>query len=167
MTIFSVLLKDGGSIIPMGMIESIKSLFRNRNYIFLFLAFNFLYGLQSAIAGVISSFTEPYHYKSSDISIICMVFMLAGIFNSFFIGVLLDKYQCYKKAHMCVCIGSIVALALSAIGLPSGKTLVEAAIMMITGAAIIPNVPISFSLAAEVSHPVPESYSIGIMLCSA
>ena len=96
-----------------------------------------------------------------------MVFMLAGIFNSFFIGVLLDKYQCYKKAHMFVCIGSVVTLALSSFGLPSGKTLVESAIMMLTGAAIIPNTPISFSLAAEVSHPVPESYSIGIMLCSA
>ena len=96
-----------------------------------------------------------------------MVFMLAGIFNSFFIGVLLDKYQCYKKAHMTVCIGSVVTLALSAIGLPTGNTLIQASIMMLTGAAIIPNVTISFSLAAEVSFPVPESYSIGIMLCSA
>ena len=78
---------------PMGM--SLKALFKNKNYIYLFISFNFLYGLYCAISGVISSFTEPYHYKSSDISIICLVFMISGIFNSFFIGTLLDKYQCY------------------------------------------------------------------------
>ncbi len=41
----TVLLKEGGTMIPMGMLESIKNLFKNRNYICLFLSFNFLYGL--------------------------------------------------------------------------------------------------------------------------
>ena len=49
-------------MVPMGMFESIKNLFNNKNYILLFMSFNFLYGLQSAIAGVISSFTTPYDY---------------------------------------------------------------------------------------------------------
>jgi uncharacterized phage infection (PIP) family protein YhgE len=76
----------------MGMVESIKTLFKNKNYICLFVSFNFIYGLYCAISGVISSFTDPYGYKAADISVICLVFSLAGIFNSFFIGTLLDKY---------------------------------------------------------------------------
>ena len=36
--------------------------------------------------------------------------------------------------------------------------------MMLTGASIIPVVTVCFSFAAELSYPVPESYSIGIMI---
>lgn len=56
----TVLLKD--SILPMAMGDSIKSLFSNRNYMCLFISFNFSYGLYCAISGVISSFTDPYGY---------------------------------------------------------------------------------------------------------
>ena len=88
----SVLLRDKDSIVEMSMVDSLKSLFKNRNYMFMFGSFNFLYGLYSAIAAVITSFTTPYGYETSDVSIICVVFSVSGILNSFFIGTLLDKY---------------------------------------------------------------------------
>lgn len=56
---------------------------------------------------------------------------------------------------------------MSIYGLPKGNVLLQALIMMITGASLIPVVTICFSFAAEVSYPVPESYSIGIMISSA
>ena len=157
-----MLLKESTIALSMG--ESLKLLFTNRNYMFLFITFNFLYGLYSAISGVISSFTTPYDYLPSDISVMCLAFLLAGILNSFFIGILLDKYQCYKKALVTISICSIVALSLSLIGLPSKKVILESAVLMITGASVIPVVTISFSFAAELSYPVPESYSIGVMI---
>jgi predicted MFS family arabinose efflux permease len=46
----------------MSMMDSLKSLFSNRNYMFMFASFNFLYGLYCAIAAVITSFTTPYEY---------------------------------------------------------------------------------------------------------
>lgn len=144
--------------------ESIKELFSNFNYIFLFTSFIFLFGLYSAIAGVITSFMDPYGYGTSDTGVICLVFTISGIFNSFFIGTLLDKYQCYKKALCFLAFGSVLTLSLSIVGLPSGKVLVQALIMMFTGATMIPVVTVAFSFAAEVSYPVPESYSIGIMI---
>jgi MFS transporter, FLVCR family, feline leukemia virus subgroup C receptor-related protein len=88
----SVLLRDKDSIVEMSMVDSLKSLFKNRNYMFMFGSFNFLYGLYSAIAAVITSFTTPYGYETSDVSIICVVFSVSGILNSFFIGTLLDKH---------------------------------------------------------------------------
>lgn len=87
-----MLLRDKDTVVQMSMMESLKSLFSNRNYMFMFGSFNFLYGLYCAIAAVITSFTTPYNYGTSDISIICLVFSVAGILNSFFLGTLLDKY---------------------------------------------------------------------------
>lgn len=148
----------------MGMFDSVKSLFKNKNYMFMFTSFSFLYGLYCAISGVISSFTTTYKYDTQDISVICLIFSVAGILNSFFLGTLLDKYQCYRKALIGLCCTSILTLSLSALGLPTGNVAVEGGIMMFTGASLIPVVTVCFSFAAELSHPVPESYSIGIMI---
>lgn len=90
--------------------------------------------------------------------------MLSGIFNSFFIGTILDKYQCYKKCLIIICVGAVVTLAMSAVGLPYGGFFGEVVIMMFTGASVIPIVSISFSLASEITYPVPEVYSVGIMI---
>ncbi len=49
-------------------------------------------------------------------------------------------------------------------GLPAGNVAVASGIMMLTGATLIPVVTVCFSFAAELSYPVPESYSIGIMI---
>jgi predicted MFS family arabinose efflux permease len=147
--------------------EAIKSLFSIRNYIYMFLSFNFLYGLYCAISGVMAAFTDYYHYTSNEISIVCLMFSIAGILNSFFIGMLLDKYQCYRKALIILCIASTIFLGLSAVGLPSKKVGIAGCIMVFTGASMIPVVTICFSFAAELSYPVPESYSIGLMISSA
>jgi sugar phosphate permease len=160
----TVLLKDGNSRIEMSMGQSIKALFRNRNYVLLFFSFIFLYGLYCAIAGVLNSFTAPYGYSPGDLSVICLVFSISGILNSFIIGLLLDRYQCYKKALLALCISSIFALSLSALTLPSGRVGFQAIAMMWTGASMIPVVTICFSFAAELSYPVPESNSIGFMI---
>ncbi len=88
----TVLLRDRETIVQMSMVDSLKHLFSNSNYMFMFASFNFLYGLYCAIAAVITSYTTPYQYETSDVSIICLIFSVAGIINSFFIGTLLDKY---------------------------------------------------------------------------
>jgi len=147
--------------------EAIKNLFKNRNYIYMFISFNFLYGLYCAISGVMAAFTDYYKYKSTEISIVCLMFSIAGILNSFFIGTLLDKYQCYRKALITLCVASTLTLALSFVGLPSKKVAIEGGIMVFTGASMIPVVTVCFSFAAELSYPVPESYSIGLMISSA
>ena len=147
------------------MIESIKSLFTNKNYMFMLISCVFLYGLNSAIAGVITSFTAPYFYETSDISIASLIFMVSGIFNSFFIGTLLDKYQCFRKALIFLSCSSILTLALAFYTIPSGKLGIFAGGMMLTGASLVPVVTVCFSFAGELSYPVPESYSIGIMIC--
>jgi len=93
--------------------------------------------------------------------------MISGIFNSFFIGTILDKYQCFKKCLIIICLGSVISIGLSAVGLPYGAFFGEVVVMIFTGACVIPIVSISFSLASEITYPVPEVYCIGIMICCA
>ncbi len=147
------------------MTESIKNLFTNKNYMFMMISCVFLYGLNSAIGGVITTFTDPYPYDTSDISVAILVFMVSGVVNSFFLGSLLDKYQCFRKALIILSCSSILTLGIAFYTIPSGKLGIFAAGMMLTGASLVPVVTVCFSFAGELSYPVPESYSIGIMIC--
>jgi len=123
-----------------------------------------LYGLYSALSSSITSFTTPYGYDPSDNSVICLVFAISGILFSFFIGTILDKYQCYRKSLIGICIAATLCLALSIYGLPTRKLITETCIIMITGATVIPISTICFSFASEITYPVPEIYSIGVMV---
>jgi hypothetical protein len=63
-----------------------------------------------------------------------------------------------------LCCASVITLSLSLYGLPSGNVAAASGVMTLTGATLIPIVTVCFSFAAELSYPVPESYSIGIMI---
>ena len=141
-------------------------MFTNKNYICLFISFNCLYGLYSAISSSITSFTTPYGYTATGNSILCLTFLIAGIFFSFFIGTMLDKYHCYRKALICICVLSIFSLSIGGFILPISNLLSQSLAMMFAGATIIPIMTIAYSYAGELTYPVPEIYSIGFLISS-
>lgn len=70
----------------------LKQLIHNKNYILLFLTFNFLYGIHSSLGATISTLAAHYNYGVTANSTSCFVYLAGGIFNSFFLGTILDKY---------------------------------------------------------------------------
>ena len=148
----------------MSVMQGIKLLFSNKNYVFLFISFNCLYGLYSAISSSITSFTTPYNYTASMNSVLCLTFLVAGIFFSFFIGTLLDKYQCYRKALIFLCCSSIASLSLNGLILPISSLLGQSLAMMFAGATVIPIMTVAYTYAGELTYPVPEIYSIGFLI---
>jgi len=61
----------------------------------------------------------------------------------------------------------MIFLGLSGFSLPSRKIGIAGGVMVLTGASMVPIVTVCFSFAAELSYPVPESYSIGLMISCA
>ena len=72
--------------------KSMRELVKNKNFIFLFITFNFIYGMYCALGAIVSALTGPYGYDISANSILCLVFLISGILTSFFVGTVLDKY---------------------------------------------------------------------------
>ena len=146
------------------MLAGIKELLRNKNYILLFFCFNFIYGVYSALATVISSLTHPYGYKISDNSVFSLVFLVAGILNSFFLGTILDKYQNYKKLITFICFSSAVSIGLLALSLPQKNMALQVLVMALNGAFIIPIMSVTYSFAVELAYPLPEALVNGMLI---
>ncbi|TNV72744.1 hypothetical protein FGO68_gene148 [Halteria grandinella] len=73
----------------MGFGEGLKQLVSNRNYILLFICYNFIYGIQASMGAIYSNLASKYEYDLSSNSLSCLLFLVGGILNSFFLGILL------------------------------------------------------------------------------
>lgn len=107
--------------------------------------------------------TSPYQYTISDNSIFCLAFLIAGIFNSFFLGTILDKYQNYKTLNIIICFGSAITIAFLAFALPLKSRTLLTTVMALIGAFLIPMLSVGYAYAVELAYPLPEPLINGML----
>ena len=145
-------------------IKEFKSITRNRSYILLTISFTCLYGIYNALGSIIAQVTKPYGFNSTDNSIFGVVFILFGVIGSFLMGYLLDKYQRFKlTVILCTSLSSLFIVA-SFFTLTSGNTPIFSVNLAFLGFTIIPVIPTSFAFSVELTYPVSESISNGMMI---
>lgn len=77
---------------------------------------------------------------------------------------MLDKYQCYKKAVQFICLLSILSNGIHFFSLPFKNATVELITMFLIGATVVPISPVAFAFTVELTFPVPEALTNGIMI---
>ena len=136
----------------------------NKNYVLLFLSFMFIYGIQASLAATYATLAAKYAYPLSANSTACLLFMVGGIFNSFFLSTILDRYQNYKKLIVIVCFLSILTCLLHFVSLPSKNIIFEGSSMLMLGLSVVPISSIAYTFAVELTFPVPEALTNGLMI---
>lgn len=87
----SILMKNDKPI-SIGILQGLRILMTNRNYVLLYFTYLLLNGSGSAMNSMTSSLTSKYDYSVQDNSLICMVYLVAGIVNAFVLGAILDRW---------------------------------------------------------------------------
>lgn len=116
------------------------------------------------MSAVISSVTKPFGFKGKDNAIIGSVFIISGIFGSFLGGYILDKHAKFKKSVILISIIGLVFYGCLMLSLKTGNLILVATNFGLIGFTVVPILPISFAFAVELSYPVPEAMSNGMML---
>lgn len=148
----------------MGFKEGMKELVSNRNYVLLFITFNFIYAIQASMGAIYANLASMYNYPMSSNSMCCLLFLVGGILNSFFLGSLLDKYQSYKKLVIIVSACSLVTTILHFGSLPLHNVMLEGVTMLLIGMSVVPITTVSFAFSVELAFPVPEAMTNGMMI---
>ncbi len=114
-----------------------------------------------------SSFTAPYNYEGKDNALFAIIFVSVGIVASFSSGILLDRLKKFKLTMILLSANLILFNALTFYSLPAeNKGLFCFNIAMI-GLSSIPVLPICFSYSVELTYPISEEMSNGILLLPA
>lgn len=80
----------------MGLCESMKRVFMNKDCVFVILAFSFCYSLYMTLGSVVGPFTAVFGYDPSDNTYFGAAFIMVGVVGSFIHAVFLDKYGKFR-----------------------------------------------------------------------
>jgi Na+/melibiose symporter-like transporter len=138
----------------MKFLESLKELAKNWNYIKIFFVYLFISGINNSIATIYSNLASKFNYSLITISVGCLLSIFGGILFSFVIGVLLDKYQAYKRFQIFICGAAILGASYHTFSLPNGNAYLECVGMFMTGSTTITVCAVTFPFAVEVTFPI-------------
>ena len=144
--------------------KDLKLLLTNKNYIFMVISFNMLYGVYTTLGAIINNLVEPFGYTSTDSSIFGATFILLGLVGSFVCSSMLDKTQQYLRTLKIVCWGSFIMTGFIFLSLPSHSVWLLDLNIAILGIFILPIIPVGFAFSVELTYPVSEAMSNGLMM---
>lgn len=115
------------------------------------------------MGAVLSSVTSPYDYKALDNSIFGAVFIICGVMGSIVISILIDRIHRFKLTFLGLALVSVVSLGLAQLSLPSKNTSIFSINVAFMGFSGIPVAPLGNAFAVELTYPVPEAISNGML----
>ena len=148
--------------------QSIGMLCHNRNFIILFISTICIVGFLNTFGTICNSYLKLYYFTDTQISYIASAANLFGIISSGIVSVIIDKNKKYKNTL-------IILSLLSLIGMSSITSLFELAdkkytqyicsvLYIITVSFITPVYTTSMDYVIELTYPVGESISEGIIM---
>lgn len=126
--------------------------------------FTFLYGIYTSLGSVVSFLTEDYYPDPAYNSLFGAVFILSGVVGSFICGIILDKTSKYKLMLFLVSLISMISVFCCLFTLKSGSVPLFSINLMFVGASVISIIPVSYSFAVELTYPISEAMSNGMMI---
>jgi sugar phosphate permease len=144
--------------------KDVRELVANPNYVWITMVFASLYGVYTSLGALINPLVQPYKFDTSDCSVIGATFITSGLVGSFFFGFLLDKYQKYLLVLRIVCFGTLFASLFVFLTLPSEQMIPFDINIAVMGFFILPIIPVGYSFSIELTFPVSEAMSNGIIM---
>jgi len=71
--------------------KDLKLLATNKNYLFMILSFNMLYGVYTSLGACINNLVEPFGYTSANSALFGATFIFSGLIGSFIASGILDR----------------------------------------------------------------------------
>lgn len=136
----------------------------NKNYILISIVFMMLYGAYTGIGAIINTITEPYGYTSLETSLCGVGTILSGVIGSFIFSSILDKHKKFLLTVQILCLGSLITTCCMCLTLNVRKTWLLAINTSLCGFFIVPIIPVAYTFAVELTYPVSEPMSNGIMM---
>ena len=127
------------------------------------ICFSFLYGTYSCLGSLVNDLLTNFGYSPTDCSIIGAIFIVSGLVGAFVHGFLLDKYNKYLLALRVVCFGTLICGFFFRFTLPMESFNILAPNIAVLGFFILPIIPVGYGFCSELTFPVSEAMSNGIM----
>ena len=100
----------------------------------------------------------------SDASQFGAVFIIGGLVGSACFGIWVELKKTYKLSVIIISILSVISSVGTAFSFLTGLTWLVTLCCFVVGASMIPIMAVGFELGVEVTYPIDESYSTGLLM---
>uniref|UniRef100_A0A0K0E3I3 MFS domain-containing protein n=1 Tax=Strongyloides stercoralis TaxID=6248 RepID=A0A0K0E3I3_STRER len=149
-------------------VTEIKKCFKDRSFILLLFCYGLNTGVFYAISTLLQQIMLPYYKDSQkEIGTIGLILVVAGMIGTLITGFLLDKFQKYKETTLGVYIFSFIGTVLFAIFLGNISIKIIGGVAFFLGFFMTGYLAIGFEYAAEITYPIAEHSTSGLLNASA
>lgn len=143
--------------------KGLKSLFKNKGFIILFITFFFGLGIFNFITSYIELILDPRGFDATDAGVIGGLLLIGGIVGCVIMSALSDKY---KKRKLLLIISIIIATISLFIITPPITTdpVLLYLFNFLLGFGILSAGPVALEFAVDLTKPVPEATSNGMLM---
>ncbi|CDW77331.1 major facilitator superfamily protein [Stylonychia lemnae] len=145
---------------------SIRQLFYNKNVWLLVIIFGFVQGVFNTLGTVVGEISAQYDYGADAASLFGAIFIIGGIIGSACFGVWVEIKKTYKLSVIIISILSALSIVGVAFSFMTGLVWLSTLFCFIVGFSMIPIMAVGFELGVEVTYPIDESYSTGLLMFS-
>lgn len=155
-------------------VQSLKSLMTNPHYCLILLSYGFNTGSYYAIGTllnliILDEFPEGEERTKANANVgwIGLTFVLTGLAGSVFAGMCLDKWKKYKWTTLVIYASCLISTLVYTFTLKLRNLILDYITIGVMGFFMTGYLPIGFEFAAEITYPVPEGTSTGLLNCMA
>ena len=142
----------------------IAELYRNKNYRWMTLCFSTMYGVYTCLGAVINDLVSKFGFSSTDSSYMGACLIISGLTGSFILSSQLDKSKKYLLQLRMVCFTTLFLFSFSFLTLPSGNLYLVLVNISVVGFFLLPIIPLGFGFSIELTYPVSEAMSNGVLM---
>lgn len=143
-----------------------KKVFQNRDYLLLVLAFSMSNGTLNVLATLIDLISKPYGFSTFDNSVFGTLLIASGIIGAVVLGGIVTVLKKYKKVCIFTCLGALVSLLLFIYTLEEKSMIITCFSISLLGLVLTPLQPISYEFGIELTYPIGEAMTGGILVCA-
>lgn len=142
---------------------NLKIALKNRDYVLLLVIFMMIDGVFVLFGVVIDPYLEGLGYTTTDASIVGGLVVLIGVIACIVSGLILDKYPKYLLLTRMICFGSFVGMCGAYAIFPYTNVPLICVLGSFVGTFLVPVIPVGAAFVAELTFPLPEGITIGMM----
>jgi len=130
------------------------------------LLFSLYFGGLKAFGVLASYLLAPFDYDPSIMSILAVFPVISGFIGTILLGVYLKKYKHYKLLISIVCTGTSIFFATLYFAIQSKNINYVCIYCLLIGFFMVPGNPLMYEFATEITYPIGESLTIGVLIAS-
>ncbi len=143
--------------------EAARKCWKNKNFLFLLAFFASTYGALNAFSIVINILVQPFGYSSFDTSLIGAILIIFGLIGSFLVSIYVAKTNFYKFSLIICSIGYAASIMMIGFASYSENIYIAFIPVIFLGFFGFPILPIAIEMGLEITFPVGEAFSTGLL----